>query len=81
VLLKKASLLKYSGAVDRRETGDDYAEWFAAGMGIDRDHAFMVRRWLPIPKWWEKITSKKRLVILNRLTHVVGHFQASNLKV
>lgn len=49
MLLKKATLLKHGGAVDWWETGDDYAEWFAAGMGIDSDHAFMVRRWLPIP--------------------------------
>ena len=49
MLLKKATLLEHGGAVDRRESGDDYAEWFAAGMGIDSDHAFIMRRWLPIP--------------------------------
>lgn len=49
MLLKKATLLKHGGAIDWWETRDDYAEWFAAGMGIDSDHAFMVRRWLPIP--------------------------------
>ena len=48
-MLKKVTLLKHGGAIDRWETEDNHAEWFVAGMDIDSDHAFMVRRRFLIP--------------------------------
>ena len=75
VLFKVAALFDYGRAVDRGKTGDDYAQRFAASMGVDGDYAFIVRRWLPVPLWGKKISSQRRLVIWDGLTHVVGHFE------